>query len=582
MSIATNVVRRKGSLNYYVRVTIPKELRVSLGKREIWKSLATSNRKEAIARSHAALADVQVMLSGGHPSKEPTADDLQYAVRAFEWRESEYDLGQRSSWLTEGQFTEEQRRIYETVPAGQERANALEELDVRKDEPNRYKRTRAGYETQLRKDIAVGEIAHIQWAADHIIELERYILDPGSPTYRALCHSLLKSELKILQRHRARDGGDFEDTPGPPPKAAGPRLATLLAEYLAERAAVDSADTHSRDKAIIALFVDFVGDAASLDIQEVMSRRQVSDWKNGLKSFPVKASENKKFRDLRFSEVVAANQKLGLPSIENRTINKYLSALRGFCRWLRTNAYIEIDPVAEMYLPKTRGKVERSYKSSELRTIFSSPLYIGCQSSAKRHIPGDLRIRDHRFWLPLIGLFSGARMNEIAQLTVTDLKKFHGQWVLHINDDGPGEKTVKTPGSVRVVPVHSMLVRLGLLDHHEKAIEAGAPRIFPEIKRDTRGKYSGYPSREYGKYITHIGVKTDRSRNFHSFRHSFMDALRRAGNSEEQIALLTGHAKPTMTARYGTEKSGTLMQRVEWVEAAKFDDLDLSHLYPST
>ena len=122
MTIATNVVRRKGSLNFYVRVTVPNELRASLGKREIWKSLGTSSRKEALGLSHAVLADIHKLFAGGEPSKEPTAADLKAAVRSFEWRELEYDLDQRSSWLTESQFNEEHKLIYKGQPDGEARA----------------------------------------------------------------------------------------------------------------------------------------------------------------------------------------------------------------------------------------------------------------------------------------------------------------------------------------------------------------------------------------------------------------------------------------------------------------------------
>jgi hypothetical protein len=52
MSLTTNVVRRQGSRNYYVRVSIPKDLQVRLGrlgkpKRERWQSLNTTNPTEA-------------------------------------------------------------------------------------------------------------------------------------------------------------------------------------------------------------------------------------------------------------------------------------------------------------------------------------------------------------------------------------------------------------------------------------------------------------------------------------------------------------------------------------------------------
>jgi hypothetical protein len=52
MSLATNIVRRQGSRNYYVRVGIPKDLQTRLGtpgkpKRERWQSLNTTNPYEA-------------------------------------------------------------------------------------------------------------------------------------------------------------------------------------------------------------------------------------------------------------------------------------------------------------------------------------------------------------------------------------------------------------------------------------------------------------------------------------------------------------------------------------------------------
>jgi integrase len=39
----------------------------------------------------------------------------------------------------------------------------------------------------------------------------------------------------------------------------------------------------------------------------------------------------------------------------------------------------------------------------------------------------------------------------------------------------------------------------------------------------------------------------NREVNFHSFRHSFTDALRRAGYLDEQFGMLFGHTKATTT-----------------------------------
>ena len=62
-------------------------------------------------------------------------------------------------------------------------------------------------------------------------------------------------------------------------------------------------------------------------------------------------------------------------------------------------------------------------------------------------------------------LYSGARPGEIAQLHVADMREQHGVWIMHITAEGEGGKRTKTKGSMRVVPVHSELIRLGLIKH---------------------------------------------------------------------------------------------------------------------
>ncbi len=49
---------------------------------------------------------------------------------------------------------------------------------------------------------------------------------------------------------------------------------------------------------------------------------------------------------------------------------------------------------------------------------------------------------------------------------------------MHITTEGEGEKSVKTKGSMRVVPIHSELIRLGFLDYHAGMKQAGQTRLF--------------------------------------------------------------------------------------------------------
>ncbi|MCQ8119949.1 hypothetical protein [Methylomonas rosea] len=92
----------------------------------------------------------------------------------------------------------------------------------------------------------------------------------------------------------------------------------------------------------------------------------------------------------------------------------------------------------------------------------------------------------HYCWLPLIGLYTGARINEICQLNpAEDIKQDSATGIhyFHFTDESPSaegvDKSIKTNSSRRVVPIHSKLIDLGFLDYVERVKTAGHKIIFP-------------------------------------------------------------------------------------------------------
>ena len=67
------------------------------------------------------------------------------------------------------------------------------------------------------------------------------------------------------------------------------------------------------------------------------------------------------------------------------------------------------------------------------------------------------------YWSFLIGIFSGMRTNETAQLRIEDIIKKGNVWMISI-DEAEG-KSVKTTSSIRKVPVHPTLISLGFIDY---------------------------------------------------------------------------------------------------------------------
>jgi integrase len=183
--------------------------------------------------------------------------------------------------------------------------------------------------------------------------------------------------------------------------------------------------------------------------------------------------------------------------------------------------------------------------------------------------------------VPLIMLFSGARPGEIAQLAVSDVRQLHGQWIFHVTTEGDDHdqgKAVKTAGSMRVVPVHSELIRLGFVDYHQRRQKQGGMQLFPGAVRNGRGQIMTDVSREFGRYLTRIGLKQGRGLSLYSFRHGAADALRRAGHLDNDFGYLLGHVAATMTGRYGNLPQGMLDQRAALVESIAYPGVDLTHL----
>ncbi|SMC62943.1 Site-specific recombinase XerD [Fulvimarina manganoxydans] len=296
----------------------------------------------------------------------------------------------------------------------------------------------------------------------------------------------------------------------------------------------------------------------------------------------MKATETKAFAGMGLAQIIRANKEVGKPVITPRTVNRYLASMGAFCQWLVVNGYLDANPTADMSLPKAKNSKKAIFTTEELQQLLASPLFTGCQSDDKwRFIakPGNVRIEDHRYWLPLVMLYSAARPAEIAQLNIADVRKLHCHWIMHIMTEGNDDKSVKTKGSMRVVPVHPELIRLGFIEYRDRMAAAGNVRLFPAATRNSRGQMVADFSREFPRYLSRLGLMNRKGLSLYSFRHGATDAFRRAGYLDENFGFILGHAKASMTGRYGHLPEGMLDQRVALIESIAYPGLDLSHLH---
>lgn len=282
------------------------------------------------------------------------------------------------------------------------------------------------------------------------------------------------------------------------------------------------------------------------------------------------------------------NGEAPLPTISPTRINSgYLSPLRAIFDYAQANAAVTVNPALNVRVGGRKAERRRKqdkrhpFSSGEQNRILAAPLYTGCVSDRYWHdkvfprtkvAPEALVYpRTYRFWTPLIMLLMGCRPEEVGQLRVVDLA-YVSDWPCLVvannpeRNEEPEQREImdirgKTDAARRTLPIHPILVALGLLDRIEACRRAGETRIFPEWKVTESGIYSDRISKEFnaeGRFLNRVGVKTDK-KVLYSLRHSFKDALRDIGFEERAQDYLMGHTNNDVSELYGSSELRAVM-----------------------
>ncbi|MCE3246621.1 MAG: hypothetical protein K0R41_446, partial [Geminicoccaceae bacterium] len=257
-------------------------------------------------------------------------------------------------------------------------------------------------------------------------------------------------------------------------------------------------------------FIELHGD---LPITAV-TRAHARAYRDALASVPKRLP--KRLHTSRLPDLLKTDLR-GFPTRSAQSVNKYLSLLGGFCARAERDGFFE--RLSGWSNPFYIGfEIARSDKQpfepftlDELQKLFASPVF----TEGVRPKGGK---GEAAYWFPLISLFSGARRTEIAQLKLGDVRQSEGTiWYFDFSDRGEDQR-LKNESSARSVPIHSELIRLGLLDYvaeRAAAHESTAPLwegFEPSVDLKTKA-WSKWFGRYLGEHVVDHPSKT-----FHSFR----------------------------------------------------------------
>jgi integrase len=203
-----------------------------------------------------------------------------------------------------------------------------------------------------------------------------------------------------------------------------------------------------------------------------------------------------------------------------------------------------------------------AFEEEELLKIITMPLFVGCASIKNIWRPGKYFIQNGIYWGYLIAMMAGLRQSEIVKLDCSDVVERNGVWYFDLRPFDPKKgrvplkelKEFKASGSARVVPIHPLLIELGLLDRKDELEALGSKRLFPDVHplpRKNGGFRWGHKlTRSYQYLQTLLGFERE-DVCLYSMRHSYADALDDLALADRLRNRIMGHQMTGTDKGYG-------------------------------
>jgi integrase len=207
----------------------------------------------------------------------------------------------------------------------------------------------------------------------------------------------------------------------------------------------------------------------------------------------------------------------------------------------------------------------RPWADDELHQFFHRPLFNSYT------LPTDSKAgAEAAYWIPLLAIFSGARVGELAQLRPEDVAISDVPHIA-ITDEGNNQR-VKSAAGVRQVPIHSELIRLGFLEFAHARQSSRSSSLWPSLPQ-REGKPGGFFSQWFGEERRAAGIDGAYP-DFHCFRHTVRTQLAEVGIPEPHIDAIMGHeAKGSTGNKVYTHRSMHALRTA--IEAISYPSLRL-------
>jgi integrase len=346
------------------------------------------------------------------------------------------------------------------------------------------------------------------------------------------------------------------------------RLTELLERYLKKHEPAEP----KRLRTYVRRLSEFLGDPPLRDIRT----QHLDDFLVELRRFP--NSKRPDIEALPFPQVIARfGDDPAMRRLTEQTIwSNWFVFFKALFQFAVDRGWLSANPVTHAMPRKPKGHANKreTYTAEEIAHIFTQPMFQGCKSATNaagkawgyRSEPGAQIHKDACYWLPIVALWTGCRVEEIAAARAADVKCEDGVWLLDLRERTDLKNDDAAP---RPVPLHARLIATGFVKYAQR--QAAGAFLFPELPHDPDNAEASSRmfTKWWGRWCDANGLP-DPSLVFHSFRHTFKQACRDAFLPEDLHDALTGHKGGSAGRGYGGHTLATLNEGLNKVAFPTF------------
>ncbi len=316
---------------------------------------------------------------------------------------------------------------------------------------------------------------------------------------------------------------------------------------------------------MVSLFIEIVGDMPA----NRLTIEHIDYYLKTLQKLPVNLNKSEPYKSMSVKEILSLSD---VVPMAGQTIKNKLRQVKSFTKWLYAREYnrkdVALDHTFVVEDERKESEQKDAYSSDDVRNMASGLVTERTKVTRTGKILRNKTFMDwpSRFWVPIMSLFSGFRLEEASQLLVTDIVQVGGVWCANCDwydDEGKRVKNLKNVNAKRLQPLHQTILGLGFMDYLQQMKDAGHKKLFPELKpkrSDNNKVGSGVGSWYNGqkgsyKGFENVYIDAAPNKSLHSLRHTYATALGHTEITDRMLSDLMGHAKVTIAAkRYSKEQ----------------------------